>query len=56
MKNQLYLVEKAARLTCIWQPTGDARRPLCCVWVAAKAVAASAATSKDESGRIHRCA
>ena len=56
MKNQLYLVEKTVRLTCIWAPTGDARRPLNCVWAAAKPPAISAATSKANTGRIHRCA
>jgi hypothetical protein len=56
MKNQLYLVERAVRLTCIWASTGDTRNPLNCVWTAARPAAISAANSNDESGRINRCA
>ena len=33
MKNQLCMVRKTVRVRCIWTPTGNARRPLACVWV-----------------------
>jgi hypothetical protein len=57
MKNKLHLVQKTARLSCIWVATGDAKRPLACVWGAAKSPgAASAVTFNSEEARLHLCA
>jgi hypothetical protein len=57
MKNQLYMVRKAVRLSCVWTPTGDAKRPLACVWVEAGApCAASAASAGSEAGGLRLCA
>lgn len=30
-------IRTPAQLTCVWVPTGDARRPLMCVWKEASA-------------------
>ncbi|MGP8271683.1 MAG: hypothetical protein ACLQLH_16590 [Terracidiphilus sp.] len=56
MKNQLYLVAKTVRLNCIWTLTGDAKMPLRCLWTTATPPAASTASLKNESVRVHRCA
>ena len=57
MKNKLHLLQKTARLTCIWVPTGDAKRPLACLWVGAQTPQTSIVTpSNDEFGRMHLCA
>ena len=61
MMNQLCLIRKPIRFTCFWVPTGDARRPLACVWVETKAQqAVRTATFTEEAGheagRMHLCA
>jgi hypothetical protein len=57
MNNKLHLVRNTVSLTCHWAPTGDPRIPLARVWTAAKAPqAAKAASSTDETGRMHLCA
>jgi hypothetical protein len=57
MKNKLHLIQRTARLTCIWVPTSDARNPLACVWNAAKTpMATSAVTVNSEETRLHLCA
>ena len=57
MKNQLYLVKKTVRLTCIWAPTGDERRPLSCVWVKTDTpCAATAASADSDAGGLRLCA
>ena len=33
MNKNLRLIEKTARLGCVWVTTGDARMPLACNWV-----------------------
>lgn len=59
--NKLCLIRKPVRLTCTWVRTGDAKRPLACVWTGLKAApAAPSASSADQaghgSGSIHLCA
>jgi hypothetical protein len=57
MKNNLHLVQKTARLSCTWIPTGDARMPFTCVWVEAQtSQPTSVAPSNDEIGRLRQCA
>lgn len=57
MKNQLYMVRKTVRLTCVWTPTGDTKRPLACAWVKADApCAVSGASADSESGGLLLCA
>ena len=57
MKNNLYLVQKAVRLTCIWVTTGDAKRPLECVWVESEMPkAVSAVPSEQETEGLYLCA
>jgi hypothetical protein len=57
MNNKLQLIRKVTRLTCTWVPTGDATRPLVCMWVGSKpAQAVSTASSTDEAERMHLCA
>ena len=61
MMKKLYLIRQTARLSCTWVPTGDAKRPLACVWVETKAPkAVNTASSTDdaaqEAGRMHLCA
>jgi len=52
MKNQLYMVRKTVRLACVWTPTGDAKRPLACVWVETP----TAASADSEAGGLRLCA
>jgi hypothetical protein len=57
MKNQLYMVRKALRLSCVWTATCDAKRPLACRWVETAAPCSSSATSADsEDGGLCLCA
>jgi hypothetical protein len=57
MKNQLYMVRKTVRLSCVWTPTGDAKRSLACVWVEAGAPCAASDVSADsEAGGLRLCA
>jgi hypothetical protein len=57
MKNQLCMVRKTVRVRCIWTPTGNARRPLACVWVEIVALCAAPAASADsEAGGLRLCA
>ena len=61
MMNQIYLIRKTQRLSCIWVPTGDIKRPLACVWLETKAQQAvrteySADEAEQETGRMHLCA
>jgi hypothetical protein len=57
MKKTLYLVRNKAHLTCTWLPTGNAKRPLACVWVGTQTPqTASDAPSQQETGRLHLCA
>ncbi len=56
MKNQMYMVRKAV-LKCVWTPTGDANRPLACVWVEARSQCAASSESADsEAGELRLCA
>ena len=57
MKNKLHLIPKTVRLTCTWVATGDAKRPLTCVWGESKvSQTISSASSKPAAGRMHLCA
>jgi hypothetical protein len=57
MKIKLHLIRNAVRLKCKWVATGDAKRPLACVWVASKTPeSVFIASSTDETGRMHVCA
>jgi hypothetical protein len=57
MKNNLYLVQKTVRLTCNWVPTGDAKRPLECVWVESETLkSVSAVPSEQETEGLYLCA
>lgn len=65
MMNQIYLIRKTQRLSCIWVPTGDIKRPLACVWLETKvetkaqqAVRTEYSTdeAEQETGRMHLCA
>jgi hypothetical protein len=57
VKNQLYMISKPVRLTCLWAPTGDVKKPLACAWVEAGApCAASAAPADSEAGGVRLCA
>jgi hypothetical protein len=57
MNSKLQLIPKITPLTCTWVPTGDAKRPLACVWVGSKAPqAACNSSSTQETGRMHLCA
>jgi hypothetical protein len=56
MNKRLYLVQKSARLTCTWVATGDARKPLSCVWVAAAAPSVAEVTVNPKEVRMHQCA
>jgi len=57
MKNKLQLIRKTTRLTCTWVLTGDAKRPLACVWTGSKTPQiVSTAFSTDKTGRMHLCA
>ncbi len=53
MKNQLYLARKTL-LKCVWTPTGDAKRPLACVWV--EAGTQCAASDDSEVRELLLCA
>ena len=53
MTNKLHLVQNPVFLTRRWEPTGDPKMPLACVWTAAKlSQSASTASSTDETGRM----
>jgi hypothetical protein len=53
MTNKLHLVQDPVFLTRRWEPTGDPKMPLACVWTAAKrSQSASTASSTDETGRM----
>jgi hypothetical protein len=53
MTNKLQLVRNPAFLTRHWEPTGDPKMPLACVWKASKDFqSASTASSKDETRRM----
>jgi hypothetical protein len=59
--NKLHLIRKTVRLTCTWVPTGDAKRPLACVWAPSKAPRAGNTQSSEREtskigGRMHLCA
>ncbi len=57
MNKQLHLIRKAVRLNCVWKPTGDAKKPLACVWVETGAPCALAAAPADsEAGGLRLCA
>jgi hypothetical protein len=56
MNNKLQLIQKAPRLTATWVNTGDAKRPLACIWAAATARPAVTAPSDFEAGRLPQCA
>ena len=57
MMNKLYLIRQTARLSCTWVPTGDAKRPLACIWAAAQTPQAlNTASPADEAGRMYLCA
>ena len=57
MKNKLHLTQKTVRLICAWVATGDAKKPLACVWGAAKTpCAASAEAVNAKTTRMHLCA
>jgi hypothetical protein len=53
MTNKLHLVKNPVFLTRRWEPTGNPKMPLACVWTAAKlSRSASTASSTDETGRM----
>jgi hypothetical protein len=53
MTNKLHLVKNPVFLTRRWEPTGNPKMPLACVWTAAKlSQSASTASSTDEAGRM----
>jgi len=57
MKNKLCLVQKTVRLTCTWVPTGDAKKPLACVWLETGTPRTVTAAPADSEGwRWHQCA
>ena len=56
MKKNLYLVQKPVRLTCAWVPTGDAKKPLVCVWGTSATHSVAAVTVNSEEVRMHLCA
>jgi hypothetical protein len=57
MKNKLQLIRKPLGLSCLWIPTGDAKRPLACVWMKAGAARAAATAAADsEAGELCLCA
>ena len=57
MKNNLHLIRKPLRLSCLWIPTGNLKRPLACFWVEAGAPRAGSAASADsEAGGLCLCA
>jgi hypothetical protein len=52
MTNKLHLVQNPVFLTRRWEPTGDPKMPLACVWTASKrSQSALTASSTDETGR-----
>ncbi len=57
MTKNLQLIRKPVRLSCTWVPTGDARRPLACVWQEAKAQQADpTASASATTERMSLCA
>ena len=53
MTNKLHLVPNPVFLARHWEPTGDPKMPLACVWTASKhSQSASTASSTDETGRM----
>jgi hypothetical protein len=57
MKNKLHLAQKNIRLTCAWVATGDVKKPLACVWVAAPAPRADFAQPPGSpASRLFLCA
>jgi hypothetical protein len=55
MTNTLHLVPNPVLLARHWEPTGDPKMPLACVWTASKhSQSASPASSTDETGRMSR--
>jgi hypothetical protein len=51
MTNKLHLVSNPVVLARHWEPTGDPKMPLACVWTASKqSQTASSAFSTDETG------
>jgi hypothetical protein len=57
MKKILRLSGKTPRLTATWMPTGDARRPLACVWVIAEEkVPKISGCPEPDAGKWHECA
>lgn len=56
MTKNLQLIRKPVRLYCTWVPTGDAHRPLACVWQGAKTRQADFTASSAETGGVSLCA
>ena len=58
MYTKLLMLQKPARLTCVWAPTGNDRMPLACAWVEANADGSrkAASSSNDETGGMLLCA
>jgi hypothetical protein len=57
MKSKLILIQSTVRLTCVWVPTGDLKKPLACVWVRAQKVQVdSSPCLLVDAERIHQCA
>lgn len=57
MYNKFELIRETPRLNCYWLPTGDAKKPLVCVWAHSKAAQPFfAAPSKDEPLGVRQCA
>ena len=53
MTNKLHLIQNPVFLTRRWEPTGDPKMPLACVWTASKrSQSAFTACSTDETGRM----
>jgi hypothetical protein len=58
MTNNIFTLQRAARLTCFWVLTGNPRNPLACVWVEtnARMNGKEASPSNDETGGMLLCA
>jgi hypothetical protein len=57
MNNKLQLLRKTPCLVCAWVPTGDAKKPLACVWAeSGTAQPLFDASCKDEPLGVRLCA
>lgn len=57
MNNKVQWTRKSPRLACVWIATGDANKPLACVWTQPEiAQQLFAASSKEEPRGVRLCA